>query len=79
MACLKDLKRWLKLHDERLNRLDVARCLAEANVVNGDLLEIVAAWSQESMESKVKMKIALAWRLVPVNACALESGISAAP
>jgi hypothetical protein len=60
LACLKDLKRWLKLYDEKLNRLDVARCLAEGNLVNGDLLEILAVWSEESMENRMKMKIALA-------------------
>ncbi|KAI9764692.1 MAG: Topoisomerase 1-associated factor 1 [Geoglossum simile] len=60
LACLKDLKRWLKLYDKKLNRLDVARCLAEGNLVNGDLLEILAAWSDEPMENRTKMKIALA-------------------
>lgn len=63
LACLKDLKKWLKLHDERANRLDVARCLAEANLVNGDLLQIVAAWPEEeeaTTDDRVKAKVALA-------------------
>jgi replication fork protection complex subunit Tof1/Swi1 len=60
LACLKDLKKWLKLHDEKANRLDVARCLAEANLVNGDLLEILATWPEEATEDKLKSKIALA-------------------
>ncbi|KAI9715174.1 MAG: hypothetical protein M1812_006153 [Candelaria pacifica] len=60
LACLKDLKKWLKLHDEKANRLDVARCLAEANLVNGDLLEILAAWPEEVTEDRIKSKIALA-------------------
>ena len=60
MACLKDLKKWLKLHDEKTNRLDVARCLAEANLVKGDLLEILAAWPETATEDKVKSKVALA-------------------
>ena len=60
LACLKDLKRWLKLHDEKANRLDVARCLAEANLVKGDLLEILAAWPEAATEDKIKSKIALA-------------------
>lgn len=59
-ACLKDLKKWLKLHDEKSNRLDVARCLAEANLVKGDLLEILAAWPETATEDKVKSKLALA-------------------
>lgn len=60
LACLKDLKKWLKLHDEKANRLDVARCLAEANLVNGDLLAILAAWPEAATEDKIKSKIALA-------------------
>ncbi|KAL8921876.1 MAG: hypothetical protein Q9208_005480 [Pyrenodesmia sp. 3 TL-2023] len=60
LACLKDLKRWLKLYDEKANRLDVARCLAEANLVEGDLLEILGAWPEEATEDRVKSKIALA-------------------
>ncbi|KAL8692884.1 MAG: hypothetical protein Q9218_002177 [Villophora microphyllina] len=60
LACLKDLKRWLKLYDEKANRLDVARCLAEANLVEGDLLEILGAWPEEATDDKFKSKIALA-------------------
>ena len=60
LACLKDLKKWLRLHDEKANRLDVARCLAEANLVNGDLLEVLAAWPGSMTEDKVKWKICLA-------------------
>ena len=59
-ACLKDLKKWLKFYDEKANRLDVARCLAEANLVKGDLLEILAAWPNEAGVDKMKSKIALA-------------------
>jgi len=60
LACLKDLKRWLKGYDEKLNRLDVARCMAECRLVTGDLLEIIASWSEEEVEDKVKGKIVLA-------------------
>jgi replication fork protection complex subunit Tof1/Swi1 len=44
LACLRDIKRWLKLYDEKNNRMDVARCLGEANLVNGDLLPIISLW-----------------------------------
>ncbi|MCJ1281240.1 Topoisomerase 1-associated factor 1 [Xylographa opegraphella] len=60
LACLKDIKRWLKLYDEKANRLDVARCLAEANLVKGDLLEILAAWPEDATEDRVQSKIASA-------------------
>lgn len=54
------MKRWLKLYDEKANRLDVARCLAEANIVGGDLLQILAAWPENATDDKIKAKIALA-------------------
>lgn len=60
LACLKDLKKWLKLYDEKANRLDVARCLAEANLVGGDLLEILASWPEEATGDRLSSKIALA-------------------
>lgn len=60
LACLKDLRRWIKLYDQRLNRLDVARCLAEANLIRGDLLEILAGWPEDATEDKLKYKIMLA-------------------
>ena len=60
LACLKDLKKWLRLYDEKANRLDVARCLAEANLVGGDLLKILAAWPEDATEDRLKSKIALA-------------------
>ncbi|KAI9746722.1 MAG: Topoisomerase 1-associated factor 1 [Claussenomyces sp. TS43310] len=60
LACLRDLKRWLKLYDEKANRMDVARCLAESNLINGDLLQILAAWPENATEDKIKSKTALA-------------------
>ena len=62
LAVLKDIKRWLKLYDEKLQRLDVARCLAEANLVKGDLLEILAAWPEDDGKDKLRVKTALACR-----------------
>jgi replication fork protection complex subunit Tof1/Swi1 len=60
LACLRDLKKWLKLYDEKSNRLDVARCLAESNLVGGDLLLILAAWPENATDDRLKSKIALA-------------------
>ena len=58
-AVLKDLTRWLKLYDEKTGRYDVKRCLAEANVVKGDLLEILAQWPEGAQDNKFKRKQAL--------------------
>ena len=60
LACLRDLKRWLKLYDEKLNRLDVARCLGEAKLVTGDLLPILASWRDDGKGDKLKARVALA-------------------
>jgi replication fork protection complex subunit Tof1/Swi1 len=60
LATLKDLRKWLTLYDQRHNRYDVARCLAEANIVEGDLLEILALWPEDATDDKLKHKLALA-------------------
>ncbi|PVI06182.1 timeless-domain-containing protein [Periconia macrospinosa] len=60
LLCLKDLRRWLKLADGQHNRRDVARCMAEANLVKGDLLEILAKMSDNLTNDIRKQKIAVA-------------------
>ncbi|KAK9434066.1 timeless protein-domain-containing protein [Lipomyces doorenjongii] len=44
LACLKDLKRWIKAYDEKLNRLDVARAISKTSLVTEDLLQILTDW-----------------------------------
>jgi len=60
LEVLRDLKRWIRFYDEKTNRMDVARCLAEANLVGNDLLQILATWPANSGDSLYKSKIALA-------------------
>ena len=60
LVCLKDLRKWLKFADGQLNRRDVARCMAEANLVKGDLLEILAKVSPQVLEQQLKHKLAVA-------------------
>ncbi|KAK3699972.1 Topoisomerase 1-associated factor 1 [Vermiconidia calcicola] len=60
LAVLNDLLRWLRLYDDKTNRYDVKRCLAEANLVTGDLLEILALWPEEAQDNRWKSKLALA-------------------
>ena len=62
LACLKDLRRWLRIYDEKTNRLDVARCMAAANLVKGDLLQILALWDQDVSEKQLLWRTALATR-----------------
>lgn len=39
--------------------MDVARCIYEANLIEGDLLPILSKWPEDAFESKFKSKIAL--------------------
>ncbi|GKU14351.1 unnamed protein product [Fusarium langsethiae] len=59
-AVIRDLKSWIRFYDEKTNRMDVARCIYEANLIEGDLLPILATWPENAMDSKYKAKIALA-------------------
>ncbi|OAA68723.1 Timeless protein [Niveomyces insectorum RCEF 264] len=57
---LRDIKKWIRFYDQKLNRMDVARCLAETNLVSGDLLRILATWKENSEAQRFKARIALA-------------------
>ena len=63
LACLRDIRRWLRLYDEKLNRLDVARCLAEANLIAGDILPILATWPEHMTDDRIKAKLAFYCRM----------------
>ncbi|KAK0720439.1 timeless protein-domain-containing protein [Lasiosphaeris hirsuta] len=60
LEVLRDLKRWIRFYDEKTNRMDVARCLAHANIVGGDLLQILATWPPNCADNRYKSRIALA-------------------
>jgi replication fork protection complex subunit Tof1/Swi1 len=51
LACLRDLKRWLKGYDERLDRWDVARAISETSLVTVDLVEILTEWEINSQDT----------------------------
>ncbi|KAG7130876.1 Topoisomerase 1-associated factor 1 like protein [Verticillium longisporum] len=60
LEVLRDLKKWIRFYDEKTNRMDVARCIAEANLIDGDLLPILATWPENSTDNKFRSRIALA-------------------
>lgn len=60
LEVLRDIKKWIRFYDEKTNRMDVARCLAEANLIDGDLLHILAAWPEAAADNKFKARAALA-------------------
>jgi replication fork protection complex subunit Tof1/Swi1 len=48
----------LRFYDQKLDRLDDQRVLAESNLVKGDLLEILAGWQGGALlENKLRYKI----------------------
>ncbi|KAL2887811.1 Topoisomerase 1-associated factor 1 [Ceratocystis lukuohia] len=58
--CLRDIKRWLRLFDEKMNLLDVARCISTTTLVPVDLLHIIRNWLKAPKNSALKEKLALA-------------------
>ncbi|KAI0420274.1 timeless protein-domain-containing protein [Xylaria grammica] len=60
LEVLRDIKKWIRFYDEKTNRMDVARCLSEANLIDGDLLHILAAWPENATDNKFKARAALA-------------------
>jgi replication fork protection complex subunit Tof1/Swi1 len=60
LEVLRDIKRWIRFYDEKTNRMDVARCIHQANLIEGDLLPILATWPENANDSKYKARIALA-------------------
>ncbi|KAK6200032.1 topoisomerase 1-associated factor 1 [Scheffersomyces amazonensis] len=48
LACLKDLRRWIKSVDETNNTYDVALACAESGLVINDLIVILCQWENQS-------------------------------
>ncbi|KAF2760988.1 timeless-domain-containing protein [Pseudovirgaria hyperparasitica] len=51
LYCLRDIRKLITAFDIKKNRFDVARAAAEANLVQGDLLELLAQWNGEEHDS----------------------------
>ncbi|KAM4056221.1 timeless protein [Hirsutella rhossiliensis] len=60
LQVLRDIKRWIRFYDEKTNRMDVARCIHDANLIQGDILPILAQWPESAMDNKFKSRMALA-------------------
>ncbi|CAK7273996.1 Topoisomerase 1-associated factor 1 [Sporothrix epigloea] len=56
---LRDIKKWIRYYDQKLNRMDVARCLAETNLVSGDLLAILATCHPNASMQRFRGRVAL--------------------
>ncbi|KAF5113394.1 hypothetical protein DV454_003625 [Geotrichum candidum] len=53
LMCLRDLKIWLRVVDEKRRLLDVARAISETSLVTQDLLEILSQWDQAEEEKEI--------------------------
>lgn len=47
LSCLRDLKKWLRVVDEKRQILDVARAISQTSLVTYDLLEILSQWDEK--------------------------------
>ena len=53
LACLKDIKRWIKAVDERTNTYDVALACADSGLLINDLIVILCQWElQQAKKNK---------------------------
>ena len=50
----------MRFYDQKLNRMDVARCISETNLVTGDVLAILAAWHENATLQRFRSRVALA-------------------
>lgn len=60
LACLKDLKRWLKLRDDEQNSWDVKSFLATTNIVQVDLSEIFRLYASYNYDENCYYILAIA-------------------
>lgn len=56
LACLKDLKRWLRSVDEKNSSFDVALACADSGLVTNDLTVILCQWFKPSSDKVRKTK-----------------------
>lgn len=52
LACLKDIKRWIKSVDEKKGNFDVALACADSGLVVNDLLVILCQWDSQQNSKK---------------------------
>ncbi|KAG5373070.1 Topoisomerase 1-associated factor 1 [Yarrowia sp. C11] len=57
LACLKDIKQWLRAFDEKLGRSDVAKCIANTTLVVSDIPSILSMWNDESEAGQASKKM----------------------
>ncbi|KAG5420173.1 TOF1 [Candida metapsilosis] len=61
LACLKDIKRWIRAVDEKQNNYEVALACAECGLIQNDIIIILCQWEQkmakkEAIKNKTSME-----------------------
>ncbi|KAI5958671.1 TOF1 [Candida theae] len=61
LACLKDIKRWIRAVDEKQNNYEVALACAECGLIQNDIIVILCQWEQkmarkENIKNKTSME-----------------------
>ncbi|KAI5970304.1 TOF1 [Candida margitis] len=61
LACLKDIKRWIRAVDEKQNNYEVALACAECGLIQNDIIVILCQWEQrmakkEPIKNKTSME-----------------------
>ncbi|KAI5956436.1 TOF1 [Candida jiufengensis] len=53
LACLKDIKRWIKAVDEKQNNYEVAIACSESGLVQNDLIIILCQWEYKMQKKQI--------------------------
>ncbi|KAI5964307.1 TOF1 [Candida pseudojiufengensis] len=60
LACLKDIKRWIKAVDEKQNNYEVALACAECGLIQNDLIIILSQWESKMQKKRpIKNKMSM--------------------
>lgn len=57
LACLKDIKQWLRAFDEKLGLSDVAKSIANTTLVVSDIPSILSIWNTQSEAGQASKKM----------------------
>ena len=53
LACLKDIKRWIRAVDEKQNNYEVALACADCGLIQNDILVILCQWEQKMAKKEI--------------------------
>ena len=60
LANLKEIAAFIKQYDEKSDRYDVKRCLADIQFFESDLLRLLSLWSPDTWQTPFRVNLGLA-------------------